>query len=141
MDVTRDVILDLLPLYLAGEASPATRALIDRYLKDHPDVAERVRRVSEEPLTALPPVSPPPDLEMRTLRRTMRLMNWQHRLFALALWLTGAPLMAVISVQQGHFNVHFLMRDYPTQLWVCAQLAAICWIIYFVIRHHLRTKR
>jgi len=33
MNVTREVILDLLPVYLAGEASPDTRALIEEFVE------------------------------------------------------------------------------------------------------------
>ena len=46
MNVTREVILDLLPLYLAGEASPATRALVEEYLKQDSELAQRVREQS-----------------------------------------------------------------------------------------------
>ena len=53
MNVTREVILDLIPLYLAGDASPATRALIDEYLRQDPELAERVRSLSADNLTAM----------------------------------------------------------------------------------------
>ncbi len=42
--VTRNVILDLLPLYLAGEASPDTQALVEGYLKTDPELAEMAKR-------------------------------------------------------------------------------------------------
>ncbi|MGD2146149.1 MAG: zf-HC2 domain-containing protein [Anaerolineae bacterium] len=38
--IERNVILDLLPLYLAGEASPDTRALVEEYLASDPELAE-----------------------------------------------------------------------------------------------------
>ena len=34
MNVTREVILDLLPVYVSGEASPATKALIEAILAE-----------------------------------------------------------------------------------------------------------
>ena len=43
MEVTRNVILDLLPLYLAGEASPDTRALVEHYLERDPELAEAAK--------------------------------------------------------------------------------------------------
>lgn len=43
MNVTREVILDLLPVYLAGEASPATRTLVEEYLKQDAELAQRIR--------------------------------------------------------------------------------------------------
>lgn len=39
MEITRDVILDLLPLYLADEVRPDTRALMEKYLETDPELA------------------------------------------------------------------------------------------------------
>ena len=43
MNVTREVILDLLPVYLSGEASPATRTLVEEYLRQDAELAQRIR--------------------------------------------------------------------------------------------------
>jgi hypothetical protein len=40
MEITKNVILDLLPLYLADEVSADTRALIEEYLETDPELAE-----------------------------------------------------------------------------------------------------
>lgn len=40
MEVTRNVILDLMPIYLADEASADTRALVESYLKEDPELAD-----------------------------------------------------------------------------------------------------
>ena len=42
-DITRNVILDLLPLYLAEEVSDDTRVLVEEYLERDPDLAEAAR--------------------------------------------------------------------------------------------------
>ena len=39
-EITKNVILDILPLYLAGEVSPDTRALVEKYLETDPELAE-----------------------------------------------------------------------------------------------------
>ena len=44
MKITRDVILDLLPLYLDGEASPDTQVLVEQYLETDPELAEKVKQ-------------------------------------------------------------------------------------------------
>ena len=44
--VTKNVILDLLPLYLAGDVSDDTRALVEDYLSRDPEL-ERAARVAE----------------------------------------------------------------------------------------------
>jgi hypothetical protein len=39
-EITQQVILDLLPLYLANEASADTRALVEQYLGTDPELAK-----------------------------------------------------------------------------------------------------
>jgi hypothetical protein len=43
-EITRDIILDLLPLYLAGEVSEDTSNLVKKYLAEHPELAEIARQ-------------------------------------------------------------------------------------------------
>lgn len=56
MKITRDVILDLLPLYLEGEASPDTQALVEHYLDSDPELAEKVKvsKITTKPNDDLP---------------------------------------------------------------------------------------
>jgi len=44
MEITRNVILDLLPLYLAGEVSPDTQALVEQYLESDSELAELAKQ-------------------------------------------------------------------------------------------------
>jgi hypothetical protein len=62
MEVTRDVILDLLPLYLAGEASADAQALVKKYLEHDPDLA-RLARQWQERLPGPPPSPVRPDAQ------------------------------------------------------------------------------
>ncbi len=43
MEITRNVILDLLPLYLANEVSADTREIIEQYLETDPELANVVK--------------------------------------------------------------------------------------------------
>jgi anti-sigma factor RsiW len=45
MEVTRNVILDLLPLYLADEVSADTRALVAKHLEDDPELARAAQEM------------------------------------------------------------------------------------------------
>jgi hypothetical protein len=75
MNVTRDVILDLLPLYLSDEASPDTRALVDEHLEHDPDLA-RLADLSRARLTAPPPPPVNPDAQALAYREArQRLFN------------------------------------------------------------------
>ena len=46
MEISRNVILDLLPLYIADEASPETRALVEDYLDSDPELAKIADKLS-----------------------------------------------------------------------------------------------
>ena len=46
-EITRDVILDLLPLYLAGEVSEETVALVKKYLESDPELAETAKQMAK----------------------------------------------------------------------------------------------
>ena len=42
--ITRNVILDLMPLYLAGEASQDTKELVEEYLETDKELAEMTKQ-------------------------------------------------------------------------------------------------
>src|ERR1700677_1620757 len=129
MKVTREVILDLLPVYLAGEASPATRALVEEYLKQDTELAQRIRLQWADSLANAVPSALPPDLELRSLRRTRSLIGWQKWLFAFGICFSALSLSFEFSFEGGHFGeFHFLMRDFPAQFAPCVALAIVCWI-------------
>lgn len=142
MNVTREVILDLLPVYLSGEASPATRALVEEYMKQDSELAQRIRLPWAENFAKVAPSALPPDLELRSLRRTRRLIGWQRWLFGLGISFTALSFTSQISFHDGGFKeFHFLIRDFPAQFGTCVALAMVCWIVYYSIRRRLRTPK
>ena len=46
-DVTKNVILDLLPLYLAGEVSEDTAELVKKHLESDPELAETAKQMAK----------------------------------------------------------------------------------------------
>jgi anti-sigma factor RsiW len=50
MEINRNIILDLLPLYIAGEISPETRTFVDQYLENDPDLAMIAQKLSASEL-------------------------------------------------------------------------------------------
>jgi len=46
-EVTNNVILDLLPLYLAGEVSEDTAALVKKHLEADPELAETAKQMAK----------------------------------------------------------------------------------------------
>lgn len=140
MNVTREVILDLLPVYVSGEASPATRALVEEYLKQDAELAQRVRLLLADNFAKAVPPALPPELELRSLRRTRSLLGWLRWLLGLAILFSVLSLSNESSFENGHFKeFHFVLHNYPVAFWMCVVLGVACWIAYFSIRRRLRT--
>ncbi len=72
MEITRNVILDLLPLYVADEVSADTRALVEKYLETDPELANVAKQleVMEKPRDIPVPLSQ--DDKMRAYRQARR---------------------------------------------------------------------
>ncbi len=141
MDVTREVIMDLLPVYLSGDASPATRVLVEEYMKQDSELAQRIRLQWAEGLAKITPSAPPPDLELKSLRRARRLLGRQRWLFAFGVIFTVLSVTNKVEFAGLHLTeFHFVLRDYPVAFGIYATLALMCWTFYFSIRRRLRTN-
>ena len=74
MEITRNVILDLLPLYLSNEVSADTRTLVEKYLKNDPQLAKIAEQSSIKELQENIPIPLTEDDKMKAYRKTRRLM-------------------------------------------------------------------
>jgi len=125
MNVTRDIVEDLLAVYLAGEASADTRALVDDWLRTDADLA---RRVEEARRVNLPPVAlPEPSMEKRALVRTRRALRWRAILLGVTIYVSTLPL--TVTFNRSGFR-GLLIQDWPERAVIIA-LAAVLWAIYF----------
>lgn len=73
MSISKNVIRDLLPVYVAGEASAETRALVEGALAEDEELRTEARELGTVP--SMPEPSAPPDLGIVTLKRTQRLLR------------------------------------------------------------------
>jgi hypothetical protein len=79
MEITRDVILDLLPLYLANEVSADTRVLIEKYLETDPELARIAEQSKVKNLSEEIPIPLTKEDEMKAYQKT----KWRIILFAI----------------------------------------------------------
>ena len=84
MEITRNVILDLLPLYLADEVSADTRTLIEQFLESDQELANVVKRSAELEFRKDVPAPLTEEDEMEAYRKAKRLMT-QRTIFLAAL--------------------------------------------------------
>ncbi len=131
MNISKDIVHDLLPLYAANECSADSRAIVDEYLKQHPREADALRRaMSSSPAHIAPQAI---DLsEMKSLRRSRNRVQLQSFLMGFAIFLTLAPF-AVVHVAG---KTHWLFAESPVSAGIYLACGAICWLAYFVVRQY-----
>lgn len=72
MKITRNVILDLLPLYVANEVSADTCALVERYLETDPELTNVAKQLAAMEKQGEIPVPLTEDDKMKTYRKARR---------------------------------------------------------------------
>jgi len=140
MEIPRNVIRDLLPLYLAGEGCPETRALIEEFLARDTALAAEVERLKSDSLkqvlTGGNAMTLPKDLEVQTLERTRSTIAQRSWNLGLAIAFTLMPLSFVFD--KGH--VQWMMaRDVPSMAMASWAAALGFWVGYIVHNRRLRS--
>jgi len=125
MNVTKDVINDLYPLYVEQGCSADTRTLVEEYLQSNPQHADELRHVMSAPLPgAVPPAKDLAEAQsLRAARRVVRRRSW---LMAFAIFFSLAPFSFIAA--DG--RTWWLLRDAPGSAVVYATLGVACWILY-----------
>jgi hypothetical protein len=135
MKVTQSVIHDLLPAYIAGEASADTVALVEEFLRLDPDFARTVETLRANPLPELP-IALRPTQEKETLNMTKQLLRWRGILMGLAIFLTMLPLSFRFS--DGRITWTFL-QEAPSHVTALVCLGALsCWGGFLYVRRRLQ---
>jgi anti-sigma factor RsiW len=134
MHVTRDVVRDLLPLYVAGEASPDTIALVDGFLADDEELAAQVRALRDDG-DAVAQVTLPPEIGRIALSRTRMLLRRRAWLLAGAILCTALPFSLAFSDGTMTF---FMLRDAPQTARLLMVLAGLLWAGFIAATRRLR---
>jgi len=135
MKVDPAVIRDLLPLYLAGEASPASRKLVEEHLAADPELARLARAAAEPELERLDVELPPPSSGKAALDATRRLLRRRSWLMGCAIFTTLLPF----TVHGNSQGIQFLLlRDAPVTAGLSAIAAGIFWFAFWRVSRRLR---
>lgn len=136
MKVTREVILDLLPLYLTTEGSEDTRALVKSFLEQDQEFAQLVNEKPNELLVAKTSVPLTKERELKTLERTNTMLKLRSLLLGIAIFFSVAPFTSYYSSSGSSWS---MLRDFPAGAIACAIMALSTWIGYFALMRKLRT--
>jgi anti-sigma factor RsiW len=134
MNVTREIVKDLLPLYVAGEVSADSRAAVEAVLGEDADLA-RLADALRRGEPALSRVVPPPSPDRAALDRTKAMLRRRTWLLAFAWLFSGLPLSFVFD--SGGFRF-LLIRDAPVAASLCLTVAVVLWTAFAVTARRLR---
>jgi len=130
MNITKDIIGDLLPLYVANECSADTRAVVNEYLRQHPQEAAELRHVMSTPMPGTAPKAPRLD-EMESLLKARRIIRLRSWLMAFAIFFSLAPFSFLHTAGRTYW---FLLES-PVAALIYGAAAVALWIAYAVARN------
>ena len=126
MNVSRDVIIDLLPLYLAGEASEDTRQLVEQFLAEDPALAKLVEQTKIDKWNGEIPVPLQKEDEMKSFEKTKSLLFQQKLFLALSVGMT----LLFIAFRFDENGVEWLWINSPQLGGAIFMVAALFWTAF-----------
>jgi hypothetical protein len=134
MNVNKNVISDLFPLYVANECSVESRDLVDDYLRKNPGQADELRRIMNTVVPAA--VALPGALdEVRSLREARRRVRRQSWLMGLAIFFSLVPFSFLGTGER----TYWLLTEYPRTALIYGALGIGCWVAYAMLRRKSKT--
>jgi len=131
MKVEREVIIDLLPAYFSGEASAATRALVEDYFREHPEF-EKTARSANRPLESLKvPVAALDEAKAKLVfERARQITEIRSSMLWLAVCFT--LMLGLFRIQDG--KIVWIMWSKGSTGIVFACVAVFFWLFYLYSR-------
>ncbi len=96
LEVTRDVVNDLWPLYRSGEASPDSRSLVDAFLAEDLALATQLKETDMNS-AVMPPVHLSPDAERRLVDDARTRARIRFILIGAAIGLTAVVALVALA--------------------------------------------
>ena len=129
MNVTKDIINDLIPLYVANECSADTRTLVEEYLQQHPEEAVELQRIINTAVPDAVPLAKNLD-EVRAFREARRRLRLRSSVMALAIFFSLVPMSSFVDDRRSWW----MLRDAPGTALIYAVIGVVFRIIYAVDR-------
>ena len=130
MHITKEIINDLLPLYISEECSTDTKQLVEEYLHLHPDFEKEVKKLTTNPLESIQFQTPDHNEEMKALRKTRLLLKMRSYLMGFAIFCSIVPFSFIYT--DGNF--YWLFQEAPISALIYALLGVAFWIGYIILK-------
>jgi len=140
MNITENIILDLLPLYFEKEASAETRELVENYFVDNPAFGDKMKKEYEQGLPFAFTNAFKPEDKMIILKNTQKLLGFRSVLLNTAIIFTLFPFLyfTLYDFEGRTFQgFSWIWTDAGTLAWM---LGIVAWVGYFGLRFRMRTS-
>jgi hypothetical protein len=134
VNIDKDIIIDLLPLYFSQEASAATRTLVEAYFAEHPEFAAAMRTAQHQPPQI--PGTPRPDSGAIAMTRLRQLLRWRAGLQAIAIGFSLAPFSFILG--DGRLS-WIMLRDAPGSAAAYGAAAIVAWAAFIVLSRRMNS--
>jgi len=138
MEITKNVILDLMPLYLAKEASADTIKIIETFFKTNPDFAKKAmnKNVNLESID----LNETLDIggEMVILQKTKKLVRLRSMIMGFAIFFTMLPFSFGGVPWDIYGGTRWLLNEYPIFAVSFGVIGIGFWAAYLILQ---RTKK
>ena len=132
--IDRNVILDLLPAYVGGEASRETRALVEEFAKGDPGI-EKLLRAGTLAAISTNTMPRPETAELQALKRMKRRVNKQSWYLGLAIFFT----LFAVTFNIGPDGIHWTWYELPRVAVLSCAVAVFFWLAYAESRKRIRS--
>jgi hypothetical protein len=132
MNISREVIKDLLPLYVSGEASDETRELVQDYVDKDPELKAMLTEMSEaeQLLSHKPHVPDLADSQVRSFQKARLLIRYRGLIMGAAIAYSLFPFTFIYENGEMHWVV---ISEMPKVAVSSAVIACILWCTYLFI--------
>lgn len=136
MNISKAIILDLLPLYLAGEASPDTQKLVEEFLATDQELKQLVAQTQTQPeiLPTLEPILMTPEEKMKQFAQTKQMMFAQSFCLALAIFTT----LSSVAFTFNETTIQWVWHNNPAGGAIFLGLGLLGWFSYGWLTYKLQ---
>ena len=130
MNISEDIITDLLPLFYSGDCSRDSKNLVEEYLSKNPGFRRKAEEALKTKLPGTVPQRHEANDEIKALKRTRWLLRLRAFLLAFAILNTLNPFS--FSCAAG--KTTWLMAQSPSTAIAYGITAIFFWVAYFIVR-------
>ncbi len=132
MNVTKEVIADLLPVYFAKECSQDTKLLVEEFFKANPEFERHAKDLRTPFSTAIPQGLEKED-ELKSLGKARRRLRVRSSIMAFAILCSLAPFSFIYI--EGKF--HWMFSESPGSAMIYGILAIVFWAWYAFMKRKM----